>query len=185
MPEPVLIREPRPHQIPLVVGVYYPEAFRELTYKPPPPPFFSDSVSIGDASVRLFDEALTLLFKQVVLLPGPLSPGVSPPNVAAVIEPSISTVNLWHPPLGQLPSSGPLSIRTIVAYAFTLSTPEGERLATWNVAGEGVHIFGVETWNTAVKDSFERAMREAAWILVSGFRDVPDVARWLDLHGAK
>jgi hypothetical protein len=26
---------------------------------------------------------------------------------------------------------------------------------------------------------------EAGWKLVSGFRDVPDVPQWLELHGAK
>ena len=184
-PEPVFIREPRVAQIPLVVGVYYSDAFRELVYAQQGGPLIRHSFAIGGGSIKLIDEALALLFKQVVLLPGPLSPGASPPNVAGVIEPSISTVNLRHPPLGQTPSSGPFWMRTSIAYAFTLSTPEGERLAAWEVEGDGVHIFGFENWNTAVKDSFERAMREAGWKLVSGFRDIPDVARWLELHGAK
>jgi hypothetical protein len=181
----VVIREPRIAQIPLVVGVYYSDAFRELVYAQQDRPLFRNSYAIGGASIKLIDQALALLFKQVVLLPGPLSPGVSPPNVACVIEPSISTVNLRHPPLGQQPSWGPLRMRTSIAYAFTLSTPEGERLAAWEVEGDGIHIYGFENWNTAVKASFERAMREAGWKLVSGIRDIPDVARWLELHEAK
>jgi hypothetical protein len=34
-----------------------------------------------------------------------------------------------------------------------------------------------------VKRNFERAMREAAWMLTSGFRDVPEVRRWLEEQG--
>jgi hypothetical protein len=34
-----------------------------------------------------------------------------------------------------------------------------------------------------VKRSFERAMREAAWLFTSGFRDVPEVRSWLDEQG--
>ena len=195
VPEPVVIREPRPQPIPLVVGVYYPEEFlgfvhsqehrkgRELTVgELLVPPF-----AVGEASVKLLDEALGLLFTQVVRVPG-LPPGVpGASNLAGVIEPRIVGVS-YTPPVGA-PTKGVfaytgLRATTSITYGFTLYSVNGEQLASWGVWGYGV---GVDSWlsRRAVLRSLEEAMREAAWKFPESFRNVPEIRGWLDAHGVK
>jgi hypothetical protein len=44
-------------------------------------------------------------------------------------------------------------------------------------------VFEANVVTESVKPSFEGAMREAAWMLTSGFRDVPEVRWWLREQG--
>ena len=191
VPEPVVIREPRPEPIPLVVGVYYPEEFLGFVHREwrverkvgaLVPPF-----AVGEASVKLLDEALGLLFTQVVRMPGrpPGVPGAS--SLAGVIEPRIVGVS-YTPPVGA-PTKGVLTYTGLratawIAYGFTLYSVNGEQLASWEVRGYGV---GVDSWHSrrAVLRSLEEAMREAAWEFPENFRSVPGVRRWLDANGVK
>jgi hypothetical protein len=186
--EPVLVREPRPQQIPLVVGVYYPTEFRSFVYRQTTGRRAPNSFAIGEASVRVLDETLSLLFKQVTPVSSP--PPVEPPQamMAGVIEPKISSVSYWVPDTGV--SASPVRARAYVSYALTLYSPQGVRLAAWEVRGEGVDVatgsgFEVSISSRAVKRSLELAMRDAAWNLVTQFRDVPGVPDWLAERGVR
>jgi len=82
VPEPALVREPRPEPVPLRMGVYYPPELRSFTYRH----HLTDTAWIlGKPSVRLLGDALSLLFAAVVEVPrpgagrarAPISPGSS------------------------------------------------------------------------------------------------------------
>jgi hypothetical protein len=159
-PEPLLIREPRPEPVPLRIGVYFPPELRSFTYRHQ---MSARVYVLGEPSVRLLNEALALLFTEVVEVPGPgLGQGLRA-DLAGVIEPRIISAN-W-----QFPSEGITAAQ--ITYGFTLYSRRGETVASWDATGtgQGSGSFG----------NFGLAMREAAWKLTSGFRDVPEVRRWL------
>jgi hypothetical protein len=187
VPEPTLIREPRPEPVPLVIGLYCSDEFRSFVYRKSSGPRVLTAFALGEPSVKLVDEALGLLFARVVPVSG-LPPKVSSENlVAGVIEPKIVEVSYEVPSGGA--SVNPVLARARITYAFTLYSREGEQLASWQVSGEGVETssatIGVFPAHRSVQRSLEQAMREAAWNLDNDFRTVPGVVRWLENHGAK
>ena len=182
VPEPALVREPRPEPVPLRMGVYYPPELRSFTYRH----HLTDTAWIlGKPSVRLLGAALSLLFADVVEVPrhgaGP-SPGA---HVAGVIEPRLVSASAvyWS---DEHVKRGERVQPVRVTFGFTLYTTDGARVAPWEVTGRGEEpvvnpLGGVQT----LKRNFEHAMREAAWNFTRGFRDVPEVRRWLEERGVR
>ena len=182
VPEPALVREPRPEPVPLRMGVYYPPELRSFTYRH----HLTDTAWIlGKPSVRLLGDALSLLFADVVEVPRP-GTGPSPgADVAEVIEPRLVSASAvyWS---DEHVKRGERVQPVRVTYGFTLYTTDGARVASWEVTGRGEEpvvnpLGGVQT----LKRNFEHAMREAAWNFTRGFRDVPEVRRWLEERGVR
>ena len=176
VPEPVLIREPRPDPIPLRIGVYYPPEFQSYTYRH----HFSDTAWIlGEPSVKLIREALALLFIEVVDVPRPSSGTGLRGDPAGVIEPRIASAEAVYWSEEHIKAG--VAVQPVhVNYGFTLYSPRGESVASWDVTGRGEEpnsnpLAAVST----LERNFERAMQKAAWKFTSGFRDIPEVRRWL------
>ena len=176
-PEPVLVREPRPEPVPLRIGVYYSPDFRSFTYRD----HLTDTEWIlGKPSVQLLHEALTLLFIEVVEMPRPGSGPSLPGDLAGIIEPRIVSAAVEYPYTNKELQSGVIVQLVHVTYGFTVYSPSGEPVASWNVTGRGDEpIANLLAAESTVKRNFENAMRDAAWQLTSGFREIPEVRRWL------
>jgi hypothetical protein len=178
VPEPVLVREPRPEPVPLRIGVHYPADFRGFHYRH----HLTDTAYVlGTPSVRLLGEALSLLFVEVVESPRPAAGVALRDGVAGVIEPRIASAGYSYPP------TGITYFPTHVTYGLTLYSPAGAPIAAWSVTGQGNEPVGTPPFNAVaiIKRSFEQAMREAALKLTSGFREVPELRRWLDAQGVR
>ena len=193
VPEPVLIREPPPAPVPLVIGVHYSDDFRSFVYsRARVQGGTSRTFAVGEPSVKLLDQALALLFTRVVQV-SRLPPNVSSESaVTGVIEPRIAKVAYELPESVEQFFGGRADTYAIVVahitYAFTLYSMKGEQLASWPVSGRGVETLplGWTEMNKVLgQRSLELAMRDAAWKLTSEFRNVPGVRRWLDEHGVK
>lgn len=84
MPEPVLMKDPRPEPVPFRIGVYNSPAFQDFTYK-----HHATDIGwvLGKPSVRLVNEALALLFIEVVEVPAPESRPNLRSDLAGIIAP--------------------------------------------------------------------------------------------------
>ncbi len=175
-PEPVLIREPRPDPIPLRIGVHYSPEFQSFTYRH----HFSDTAWIlGEPSVKLIREALALLFIEVVEVPRPSSGTNLRGNLAGVIEPRIASAEAVYWSEEHIKAG--VAVQPVhVKYGFTLYSPRGESVASWDVTGRGEEPNSNPLAAVSqLKRNFEHAMQKAAWKFTSGFRDIPEVRRWL------
>jgi hypothetical protein len=192
VPAPVVIREPRPEPLALTVGVHYPDELRSVRVVPRT--FLNNGkvtrndleALVGQASVKLLDEALGLLFARVVPMPTVTPVGGAPGDLAAIIEPTIQNVEIHIEPNRNTAFTG----RASITYGFALYTGVGDRLATWTVSGIGlerveVGAFGPIRSGTGDQSDLELAMRDAAWNFMRGFREVPDVRRWLEERGVR
>jgi hypothetical protein len=182
-PEPVLVRDLRPEPLPLRIGVYNSPEFQEFTYKH----HLTDiGWELGKPSVRLFNEALGLLFVEVVDVPRPGSGSSLRADLAGTIAPRIVSADAVYVS-NEVASVGNrvLPIQPVqVTYGFTVYSPGGKPVASWEVTGRGrqpVDNGGIST----LKRNFELAMAEAARKLVNGFRDIPEVRQWLNEQGAR
>jgi hypothetical protein len=183
MPEPVLVREPRPKPVPLRIGVHNSPELQDFTYKH----HLTDiGWVLGKPSVRLLNEALALLFAEVVEVPRPGSGSSLRGDLAGTIAPRIVSAEAVYLS-GEVVNVGTrvLPVQPVqVTYGFTLYSPSGKSVASWEVTGRGkepVDNGGIST----LKRNFERAMAEAARKLVNGFRDIPEVRQWLAEQGVR
>lgn len=181
VPQPILVREPRPERIALRIGVYYPPEFRSFTYRH----HVTDTAwKLGEPSVRLFGEALALLFTDVVESVRPGSTQDLRADVAGVIEPTIVSAGYLFPSVEAARRDGKICFPLHVTYHFTLYSPHGEAVAEWDVSGNDCAPAGNPLGAHALlKQSFEQVMRADVFSFVSGFRDVPNVRRWLAEQG--
>ena len=185
-PEPAVIQVPRPARATIAIGVRFTDAFRAFAfdrrayhrseYDYPAP------IVIGEPSVRLLTEALGLLFSDVHDLSDPDALRRAGTAVAGVIEPSVASVDYDI-------DSDAAPARAEITYRLTLTGVDGAAIATWSVTGRGhavpLGVIFMVPIGPRLKESFERAMREAAWNFTTGFRDVPGVRPWLEAHGAR
>src|SRR5438874_3315495 len=94
VPQPTLIREPRPDAVPLRIGVYYPSELRGFTYRH----HLTDTTWVlGTPSMQLLTDAFRLLFVDVVEVSRRPSNAVAAPDVVAVIEPRIVSAGFRYP----------------------------------------------------------------------------------------
>lgn len=158
--------------IPVAVGVYYgPElrAYKHTHSKP----FHSYVVPVGEPSERLLNQVFRKMFQTVVPVSG--RPPLKTPSqgLVAVIEPRIEEFHSDFPALL-------IYVRTYVevVYRFTLYSLDGTPVASWIVQGEGEDTsFG--GMGEFLGDASALALKDAAVKLLTGFRDVPEVKRWL------
>ncbi len=175
VPQPKLVREPRPPTVPLRIGVYYAPKLRWFVYWHHP----TDTAWVlGKPSARLLNDAFTLLFSHVEIVSRPAgasSGGEVEPRLAGVIEPRIVSAAY------DCCAGG---VRASITYGFTLYSPRGDPVASWSVTGvgtsEGSNPFRGVSY---VRQSFERAMRDAVWKLTSEFQTVAEIRRWLTEQG--
>lgn len=177
--KPTLDRPPAVQQTPLAVGVYWSPEFTEFEHSGSR---YGDTwiFKLGEPSRRLFEAALGMLFEAVV----PVStrpPLAEPaPRVAAVLAPAIEEFDFGLPFL----KTGTYTAG--ITYRFTLDSPRGERLGSWTVRGEGAKRgqvgFEFARWPGEAADL---AMQDAARRFLDDFRNVPEVARWLQASGVR
>ncbi len=169
--EPSISHLPSFGKAPKTVGVYFSPEFRSERR-------VVDSIEfkVGSASVSLLDDAFAITFDETVEI------GTQPPVVgregelSAVIEPRLED----------------FAFRTLfvgkgrhwafVSYDFSLSTLDGELVASWRTKGQG-ESHGWEGQGAAVTV----AMQQAAAEFVTSFRYVPELRRWaedLPIEGA-
>ena len=177
VPQPTLIREPRPDAVPLRIGVYYPSELRGFTYRH----HLTDTAwRLGAPSVQLLNEAFRLLFVDVVEVPWRPSNAAPATDVAAVIESRIVSAGFRYP------RGGERAFPAHVIYGFTLYDAAGATVASWSAEGTAAEPVDNPLAAVAgVKRNFEQAMREAAQKLTGGCREVPQVRQWLTAQGVR
>ncbi len=165
-------------QVPVTVGVYYSPEFKareERIWR------MGDrwDFPLGAASVALLDQAWPIMFEQPVPVSGRPPLGEGSPKVAAVIEPRIEAFDFGLPFL----KTGTYTAE--ITYRMTLYAPDGTSLASWTVRGAGARPgeMGFDFAGGPGRAT-DLAMQDAAAKLIGGFRDIPEVRRWLRQIGA-
>lgn len=178
VPQPAVIREPRVERVPLRISVYYPQQLRDYKFRH----HLTDTAFVlGEPSVRLLTDALSLLFLEVLPSAKPGAETSLRADVAGIIEARIVSAGFRYPVFGKEDF-----FPTHVTYGFTLISRSGETVASWSSTGSGRERVGnpLEGVGT-IRRSFEQAMAESAWKLTSEFRDVAGIRQWLEIQGVR
>ena len=158
-------------QIPLAVGVYYDEAFRDYVYREDSPDRPDWKIDSGASQVALFNKLLPSLFREVREVRSE-QPGT---GQAGVIVPKVEEMQFALP---DETKSG--FFEAWIKYRIDLYGRNGELVASWPVTGYGKSSDELlKTRDRGLNAAIELALRDAGAKFVLGFDDVEDVRRWL------
>lgn len=159
-------------RLPAVVGIYYSPEFRvheEKVWKKGDRWDFP----LGTSSVRLFDQAIPLVFEKAIPVQGRPPLGAAP-DLGAVIEPRIEAFDF------QLPWLKTSTYSAEISYRIILYNRAGDSVVSWVVKGAGEKAgqvgFEFARWPGEAADL---AMRDAVQKFVDGFAEIPEIKAWL------
>ncbi len=167
-PAPLMVK------LPVTLGVVYPADFSGHE-------FFDETtdresskwiVRTGEAQVDLWDTLLPGMFQQVVHLD---SAAAGAGKVDAVLIPHVDELQY------ALPVQTNIKVYEIwMRYRFELLSPGGEALAEWSMPAYGkTPTAFLRSDQEAVNLAAVMALRDAGAHFATSFRQVPEVARWL------
>ncbi|MGH8516981.1 MAG: hypothetical protein ACREUE_05935 [Panacagrimonas sp.] len=160
-PKPVL------RKIPVSMGLYMDEAFRNYVHHDKPEKGARQDVAVGPASLVLFNEFLSAQFAQ--LRPVTVAPSgkAIAPGVEAVLQPVVQDVQISSPRTDKDSFH-----EAWIKYRLRLLTPSGQELAAWELAAYGKHRSStMGSTNAALTAAVRDAMRDAAAGMALVFRD--------------
>jgi hypothetical protein len=170
---------PRPvmEQLPLTLGVYYDEAFRQHE-------FFDEAtgrneatwiVKTGQAQVDMYNTLLPGMFVGIRHLDEPPGSAAAPTGVDAILVPRVAELQY------SIPLQTKIKVYEIwMRYAYQLYTPDGELIADWTMTSYGkTPTAFMQTDQAAVNLAAVVALRDAGANFATGFTRVPAVRDWL------
>ncbi|HKK23652.1 MAG TPA: hypothetical protein VJ947_08195 [Pseudohaliea sp.] len=171
-PEPLMSR------LPLTLGVWYDEAFREHE-------FFDEAkgraesdwlVRTGEAQVQLWDTLLGGMFERVVYMDARPAPAQMNPAVDAVLIPRVDELQY------AIPAQTNIKVYEIwMRYAFELVNTKGEAIADWTMTAYGkTPTAFLQSDEAAVNLAAVVALRDAGAHFATSFTRVPEVAAWME-----
>jgi hypothetical protein len=172
------------HVIPIKVGVYYGSDLRNFVHQDFTTGRNTLEIPVGEASENHFDKVFAALFSQTIELDdrppyGKAKYGGDTSNLAAVMEVRIEDFSYdWRPM-----SAGPFTAE--VTYRFILYSPSGNTVSSWTLTGVDTAKIGFgENGLTFTGERADKAMRAASTKFMAGFRNRPEITRWLALTSA-
>jgi len=161
-------------QIPISMGVYYDDNFRNYTYRENTPDRQNWAIDSGASLVKLFNQILPSMFKTVVnITTMPLTGDNT--GVKAVLVPAVEEMQF------SLPGETRLEIYEVwIKYKIRLLQPDGTVITEWPLTAYGKTETGfLKNREKGLNDAMEMALRDAGAKLAIGFPEVGEVKAWL------
>lgn len=158
-------------QLPVTMGVYYADEFRNYVYTEDSEDRPQWSIKSGASLVELFDSVLPSMFENV----STVSDINSAENVDAVLAPEVEEMQF------ALPNETRSDLYEVwIKYNVRLHKPNGDLLADWPVTGYGkTSTEFMKSRDKALQSAINSAFRDAGAKLALNFSKVPPVKEWL------
>jgi len=187
--EEVSIPAPVSEKLPVTIGILYSDQFK--THKHIQKVITPGSglrnewtadidLSIGPASISLFDQLATSMFSNIIYINSNNSENLGTTNVDAILEPSMGNIHYGAAVYSGLKwSFGGLNL----VYNIRLYLPNGDEILSWAIQSNAPPVIKIRTifdMDNAALDLFEIAVRETAAQFYSEFPKLPEIIRWLE-----
>ncbi len=167
---------PKPifHQIPLSVGVFYPELFSQYTYQEANEDRSDRTIGIGTAQVQLFRTILPSIFKNVVPVASAKSPNPAQP-IDLVLTMAVDDFQYT------VPSETRIDMYEVwIKYNLQLFDPQGQLIADWILTAYGKSPTAMmKSEGAAINEAMIVALRDAGAGFAMSFDKVPEIRQWL------
>jgi hypothetical protein len=163
--------------VPVQIGVYYSQSFRNFVYDESKDSQGVDDTSIhlGNAQISMFDRVFAAYFSRVQVLERG-EPASKRAGLDAVLVPQVVDVEY------SVPRTSKAKIYEVwIKYQFDLLAPDGTTIATWTMPVYGKTPTALLKSNDeAINLASMMALRDSGAAFITGFSEVPEVAQWLD-----
>jgi hypothetical protein len=150
--------------LPLRVGVHYPDAYRDYTYKDATAGGDAEwTISAGEANVAMFDSVCQRLFRETVRLDALPAAGTAA-GYDAYLEPTIEAFEFATPN-----QSGTNQYSVWIRYRLKVYDREGTLVTTWPVSAYGQSASATLQPARSMQEATVLAMRDAAATISTGF----------------
>ncbi|WKD49218.1 hypothetical protein [Microbulbifer spongiae] len=160
-------------QIPLSVGIYLSEDFKNYTYREDSEDREEWNINTGRAQKNLFETVLGSMFSNTVSLSQ--FPQKVPANVEIVLVPEVRELQFT------MPRETRVNIFEVwIKYDINAYDPQGEQLANWVITAYGkTPTAFLKTQEQALAQAINIALRDAGATLYTGFEKVPELRAFL------
>lgn len=168
VPTPVVMR------LPLNMGVYYSDKFRNFTYKEDSAERHNWSIQSGASQIAMFERILPSMFRSVKQLTAPPSPGKNY-NLDGILVPEIEDMQF------SLPSETKLKLYEVwIKYKIGLYDNHGGHVTDIPLTAYGkTSTEFLLTKEKALQAAMDLALRDAGARLALGFSKEQEVRGWL------
>ena len=174
------IPTPLVSKIPLVIGVYYTDKFKNYSYHENSAERKNWDIESGPSQVAMFDQVLPSMFKQVKHINSlPLTGDEA--GIQAVLIPSIEEMQF------SLPAETHLDMYEVwIKYKLRLQDAKGNVIAEWSVTAYGKSSTKfLKNREKGLNDAMDLALRDAGAKIALGFSKEAGVNQWLASHVGK
>jgi len=160
-------------QLPLKIGVYYDEQFRNFIYQEDSEDRPKWSIDSGASQVELFDQILPSMFKNIR-------------HVSAITDAQGDKLDaILAPYVEEMQFALPRETRTDlyevwIKYTIKMYKPNGDLIAEWPLTGYGkssTELF--KNRDKGLQTSINLAFRDAGAKLALNFSRIPEIKQWL------
>ena len=161
-------------KIPITMGVYYDDNFRNYTYRENTPDRENWAIESGSSQVALFNQILPSMFRDVVEIDSSPAAGTTA-GVKAVLVPSIEEMQF------SLPQETRLDMyEAWIKYRIRMLDTNGNTITEWPLTAYGkTETEFMKNREQGLKGAMELALRDAGAKLAIGFPEVVEVKDWL------
>lgn len=172
VPTPVVNR------LPLNMGVYYEDKFRDYTYTEDSTERHNWSIDSGASQVAMFDQILPSMFRSVTQLSAAPSPGKNY-KVDAILVPNIEEMQF------SLPSETKLDLYEVwIKYRIGFYDNRGQLITDIPLTAYGkTSTQFLQGRDTAMQSAMDQALRDAGARMALGFSRDKAVQEWLSSKG--
>lgn len=165
-------------KIPIEMGVYYDDSFRNYTYHENSAERKNWDIESGPSQVALFDQVLPSMFKEVKQITSLPAAAVDTSGVQAILVPSIEEMQF------SLPKETRLDMYEVwIKYKIRLQDVNGNVIAEWPLTAYGKSTTEfMKNREQGLNGAMELALRDAGAKMAIGFPKVAGVKQWLAAH---
>lgn len=164
--------------IPVSVGIYMDEAFRNFSHSEDRQMGEDWVISSGKLNEEMFTNLFDTMFARTVAIDTPPDRGVSRSDLDALLQISVTEYGFLTPR-----ETGQRFFAVSFKYQISMWQPDGTPIASWRVVGYGKSAWSAFQDVEGLRNATAIAIRDGAAALALGFERVPAVAAWLQSKG--
>lgn len=174
------IPTPVVESLPLSVGIYLDDEFRDFTHAEDRHLGEEWVISSGELNEEMFTNLFDTMFRRTVSIESPPDRGVARNDLDALLQVKVTEFGFLTPR-----ETGQRFFAVSFKYRILLWEPDGTPIANWQVVGYGKSAWTAFKDEAGLRDATAIAIRDGAAAVALGFEDVPAIATWLESRGVK
>lgn len=164
--------------LPISVGVYMDDEFRDFTHAEDRHLGEEWVISSGELNAEMFTNLFDTMFERTVTIETPPDRGVARSDLDALVQVKVTEYGFLTPR-----ETGQRFFAVSFKYRILMWEPDGTLIANWQVVGYGKSAWTAFKDEAGLRDATATAIRDGAAAVALGFEKVPAIADWLAARG--